>query len=256
MCYNNIIDGDYYMCFITYGFIERARYEMGSLGFKPKNIDEMHLPVLKKIIADSLLRLKDTEDAFYINYHYRWVINHWKKIKKALCHEKWETLEVPYSRIDIKRNKNYYSNVYIITNIFSDKFNNIYYDNSIKIEDIQLVKTKENPFEVIQKNDRNYIFTKEYLKKIKKKHVDYNKAIAEFDIICVDYKKNKYVSYVLYYEDVINNTFTANVTKSNIEGLINSNITLQTTRMISLIMTMNMIRRNHQINRINQITRF
>ena len=69
-------------------------------------------------------------------------------------------------------------------------------------------------------------------------------------------EKNKYVSYVLYYEDVINNTFTANVTKSNIEGLINSNITLQTTRMISLIMTMNMIRRNHQINRINQITRF
>ena len=217
------------MCFITYGFIVRARHGMGALGFKPKNIDEMQLPVLKKNTAGSLLRLKYTEDAFLINYYYHWVINHWEKIKKALCHEKWEALEVvtfPYSRIGIKRNKNYYSNVCVITNIFSDKFNNIYYDNSIKIEDIQLVKTKENPFKVVQKNDRCYIFTKEYLKKIKKKYVDYNKAIAEFDIICVDCKKNKYVSYVLYYEDVINNTFAANVIKSTIERLIDSYITL------------------------------
>ena len=232
------------MCFITYGFIERAKYEMGSLGFKPKSVDEMQLPFLKGIVADSLLRLKDTKDAFNINYHYQWVISHWEKIKKAFCHEKWKTLEVPYSKIDIKRNKNHYSNVCIITNIFSNKFNNLYYDNSIKFEDIQLVKKKDNPFEVLQKNNINYIFTKEYLKTIKKEHADYSKAIAEFEIICVDYKKNKYVSYVLYYEDTINDTFASNVTKSNIEDLIKTKMRLKTSRIISLVMAMNIIRRN------------
>jgi len=241
------------MCFITYGFIARARYEMGSLGFRPNSVDEMQLPVLKEIVADSLLRLKEIRDAFFVNYHYYWVIRHWKKIKKALNHKKWNMLENPYSKVDIKRNKSYYNNISIITNIFSNKFTNIYYDDSIKIENIQYIKTKNNPFKIIEIDDRSYIFKKDYLKTIKKKkYADKSKAIAEFVLNCVDDKRNKYISYVLYNEDVVKDIFASNVAKSEIEGPIKAKVTLQMTGMISLMITMNMIR-TQRINRINSI---
>lgn len=244
------------MCFITYGFIARARYEMGSLGFRPNSVDEMQLPVFKEIVADSLLRLKETSDAFLVNYHYHWVIKHWEKIKKALNHEKWLMLDNPYSKVDIKRNKAYYSNISIVTNIFSNKFTNIYYEDSIKIEEIQYVKTKNNPFEIVEIDNGSYIFTKDYLKTIKKKkHADKSKAIAEFDMNCVDDKRNKYVSYILYNEDAVKDNFASNVAKSEIEGLIKAKTTLQITRMLSIMITMNMIRRTQQISRINTINR-
>ena len=177
-----------------------------------------------------------------------------------MLHEKWKLNNTAYSRIDISRNKDYYSNVVIVSNIFSKKFVSIYFDKAVKIDEIQHIKTMDNPFKLVDTEEGSFVFTKSYLSSIKKeKFVDLNKALAEFDLICVDDKKNKYVSYIIYNEDMINETFASSIAKKNIEGLIKSKTAQQINKMVTIMVAMNMVRRTQHlrtISSINSIGRF
>lgn len=57
------------MCFVTYKFIGRAKYEMGSLGFRPKSIEDFTPQNLDEVVCNNLLKLKEAADSFYVFYH-------------------------------------------------------------------------------------------------------------------------------------------------------------------------------------------
>lgn len=172
MCYNKntiILFVENEMCFITYNFIGRAKWEMGSLGFRPKDNNGL-LNALNENICDNLMRIKDIQNTFYMVSHYQWIRKHLKKISKSMQHPKWD--EVEYSKCDVKRSKYAYNNVVVVTNIFSNKFNCIHLDDDLLIlEEFKIQKSNENKFEFIKYNGENavFVFEKAYIKSINNK---------------------------------------------------------------------------------------
>lgn len=192
------------MCFITYNFVGRAKYEMGSLGFKPNNSNELTLKILNENVCHNLMRVKDIQKAFYVFSHYQWVRKHLKKISKAMQHKKWR--EITYSKCDVKRNNAPYDNVIIVTNIFSNKFNSIYCeDGLLKLEELKEQKSHDNKFEFIKYNKNIFlVFEKDYIKSIKKKELaDENRAIALIENHLVDDKNGKCVVYIIFEDEII-----------------------------------------------------
>lgn len=228
---------------ITYGFIADAKCYLGSLGFTPKNTSEMQLTTLNHIVADFLLRLKQELDCVSIYCRYSWIVNHWEKTKKAMLHEKWQSFGAPYPKVDVQTNNFYNHNFSVVTNIFSSNFVYVSFDGKIKIQEIQKVKTKQNPFENVEIDSKNYIFTKDYLKTVKrKKYIDKSKAVAEFTMYCVDHKRDKYISTILFNEDALIAVFGSNVVQSEIKDLIKTKTASQAMLIMTTIMMLNVLR--------------
>lgn len=248
------------MCFITCNFIGRAKYEMGSLGFKPKCIEEFTPQNLDIIVCNNLLKLKDTTDSIYVFYHYNWIKKHFKKIGKAMLCEKWETSEIEYSKCDIKRNKYVYDNVIVVTNIFSRKIYSIYFDEpNIILEKVKKEKNCDNLFDIIKDDDGIYVFSKEYIKSLKKKKfADKEKAIAVIDNVCVDYNNAKYVAYIIFDEKNLKDLSCATFAVNDIKKAVNNSQMIKSLTAMNSIILLNSLQRmrTNNINRINNFRRF
>lgn len=196
------------MCFITYNFINKAKLEMGSLGFRPKDNNELTLSALNENICDNLMRLKEINnfDVFYIFLHYQWIRKNLRKISRAMQTQKWN--DVKYSNCEIKRSKYITNNIVIVTNIFSKKFHSIFLnDGMVKLEELKRQKSHEKKFDIIKFDNENivYVFEKDYINSLKKKCLaDKNKAIATVNYYLVDYKKGKCISYIVFADEIIN----------------------------------------------------
>lgn len=195
------------MCFITYKFVSNAKWEMGSLSFRPKDNSELTLIALKKNICDNLMRIKDVQNfnIFYIFAHYQWIYRRLRKISRAMQHSKWN--EVKYSKCETERSKYVYDNVVIVTNMFSNKFHSIYFDNGeIKMEELKKQKSDEKKFQIVKFDDEDvfYVFEKDYIKSIKKKKwADKDKTIATINNYVVDCKKGKCISYIVFEDEIL-----------------------------------------------------
>lgn len=245
------------MCFITYNFIGRAKYEMGSLNFRAKSIEDFTHQNLDAIICNNLLKLKETGDSFYVFYHYNWIKKHFKKISKAMLSEKWKAPEIAYSKCDIKRNKFAYENVIVVTNIFSGGIYSIYFDGSnIVIEKVKKEKTCDNLFDIIKNDDGIYVFSKEYIKSLKKKKfAEKEKAIAVIDNVCVDYNKAKYIAYIIFNEKNLScTTFAVN----DIKNAVNNNQMIKSLTAMNNAILLNLLQRmrTNNLNKINNFRRF
>lgn len=193
------------MCIITYKFIIRAKYEMGALGYRPKNDKLLDLSELNQNVVNTLFRLKNNDDAFMAYYHYSWILKHHKKIKKAQKNYKWQNKDITYYPIELDRYKKCCNNIDIVTNMFSKKVVSLSMDKTI-FEKTYTKKPRQKLFKLISINDRNFIFTKDYLSTIKrKKYLDIENAVAELELICLSKKEQKYINYITYNENVLNN---------------------------------------------------
>ena len=212
------------MCFITWNFICHAKYEMGSLGFKPKNIEEFTFLNLDIVVCDNLLKLKNPADSFNVFYHYNWIKNHFSKLRKAMLNEKWNVHEIKYSKCDTKRNKVEYDNIIVVTNIFSSKIQRIYFNKSnIILEEVKKEKNNNELFDIIKEDDVIYIFRKEYLQSLKKRKLaDKEKAIAIINNICVDYNNAKYVAYITFNENNLKDLSCSAFAVNEINKIINN----------------------------------
>lgn len=248
------------MCFITCNFIGRAKYEMGSLNFRAKSIEDFTHQNLDAIICNNLLKLKETGDSFYVFYHYNWIKKHFKKISKAMLSEKWEAHGITYSKCDIKRNKFAYENVIVVTNIFSVGIYSIYFDGSnIVIKKVKKEKTCDNLFDIIKNDDRIYVFSKEYIKSLKKKKfAEKEKAIAVIDNVCVDYNKAKYIAYIIFNEKNLKNLSFTTFAVNDIKNAVNNNQMIKSLTAMNNAILLNLLQRmrTNNLNRINNFRRF
>lgn len=188
------------MCFITQNFIANAKYEIGSLGYRPKKSEDLSIEKLNSVVCTNLLKLKNPDDAFYVCYHYNWVVRHLKKISKAMMTEKWQLSDIAFSQCGVKRGREMRNDVIVVTNLFSEVFCCIYAKNKkIQYEYVSNPKFANASLDTVEIDDEVYIFSCEYLKTLKKKKLaDTTKAVAKMSRICIDYKKGKYVSYIIF----------------------------------------------------------
>lgn len=248
------------MCFITYNFIGRAKYEMGSLGFRAKSIEDFTPQNLDVIVCNNLLKLKETSDSFYVFYHYNWIKKHFKKISKAMLSDKWEASEIEYSKCDIKKNKLAHENVIVVTNIFSRKIYSIYFDESnIVLEKVEKEKTRDNLFDIIKNDDGTYVFSKEYIKSLKKKRfADKEKAIAVINNVCVDYNNAKYIAYIIFDEENLKDLSCTTFAVNDIKKAVNNSQMIKSLTYMNSIILLNSLqrKRTNNLNRINNFSRF
>lgn len=245
------------MCFITYKFIGRAKYEMGSLGFRPKSIEDFTPQNLDEVVCNNLLKLKETTDSFYVFYHYNWIKKHFKKISKAMLGEKWEASEIAYSKCDIKRNKFVYDNVIVVTNIFSKKIFSIYFEEpNIVLEKVKKEKTYDKLFDVIKDDGAIYVYSKEYIKSLKKKKfADKEDAIAVIDNVCVDYNDAKYIAYIIFDESNLKDLRLTTFAVNDIQKAVNNRQMMKSMVAMNSMFLLNS-RQMRRINNFNNIRRF
>lgn len=236
---------------ITYRFIENARYHMGSLGFKPKKIEDFNLDNLKQQTIEKIFRLKNSSDAFYLNLHYSWVVRHWNKLLKAIYHEKWQLSDFPYTPLDVSLGRYKYDNVSFITNMFDKTIQCFYIDENDNISsfsyDKKNKKDKHSDFQIIddKPNNESYIFTNKYLNTLNKhESADPEKAVAVIEKNCLDYKNNKYLFYITYMLDNISKEKINNLTAKDIIKSINRAIEIKNIMATNQILMMWNMNRN------------
>ncbi len=207
---------------ITYRFIENARYHMGSLGFKPKKLEELDLDNLKQQTIDKIFRLKYSNEAFYLYTHYEWLVKHWKKLLKAVSDEKWQLCDYPYTPLDVSLSRQKYDNVSFVTNMFGKELQLFYLDENSNVNTFTYNKKgnkdKSNDFQFIddKQSDEGYIFTKKYLNSLKKdQDADPEKAIATVEKRCLNYKKAKFLFYITYLTENISKEKISTITAQN-----------------------------------------
>lgn len=230
------------MVMITFRFIEDARYHMGSLGFRPKNLEDMKIEKLKEICIDKIFRLKTTLDAFNVNLHYSWLVKHWDNLLKAVVHEKWQLSEYPYTPVDVSLSKKKYENVAIVTNMFDKDVQCFYLDENGKVASYPYNKSsgkdKSKNFQIIddKPNNASYIFTSDYLNSLSKhESADTDEAVALIESCCLDNNKNKFLFYITYYTENLSKEKLENFTAKNMIKKINSLIDLKRMQNLSLL---------------------
>lgn len=139
------------MCFITSNFVFKAKCALNSLNLEYKNIINLTISDLNYHISEILLSLDNDSDAFIVYHYYHQIVKHLKKIKKAFTSDKYNSIDDSLLIDNINTSQNIYDNIIIVTNIFSNKMNSIYYENSkIVIEDIKKDKSKNNLFDTVK----------------------------------------------------------------------------------------------------------
>ena len=245
------------MCIITYGFVAEAKYNMGSIGYKPKEEKDYNLEIVKQLIVEQMFRLKNTSDAFFLSYYYSWIVSHWKKILKAKNHYKWNASGISYSKSDIKKNKELNYCISFSTNLFGGK-NDVYYlDDKANIVHDVIEKTKKSDkelesCEVVKINDEiSGLFEKQYLKTLKKKkNADIDKALAKVQTITLDYKKGIFICFITLNQNNISQTSLVKYAKQELNKAIKQATTIKTMQLMSTLTIIN------SINTINRLRRY
>lgn len=246
------------MCFITYGFIATAKYEMGSLGYRPKTKEDLSLASLNNVVCDGLFRLKDIGNRlsiFDVYYPYHWISKHINKISRAMSSEKWESGGIPYSKCEVVRTRDLYSNVIVVTNIFSSSIHCIYLEeDNIKCEKIKKEKIVESRFKTVndKETDTIYVYEREYLKLIRRnKYADEDEAVAQLISHCVDFNNGKGIVYIVFNKDVDNDSVweVINFAINEIEKMVSAGITQRNLRNLNIITNNMMIMNMRNMNK-------
>lgn len=236
---------------------------MGCLGFRPKKLENFDRQTLKYLVVDKIFRLKEISEAFNLNYHYTWIIKHWKKLLKAFVHDKWQ-YDIPYSTLDVSLCKNKYDNVSFTTNMFdngNEGFNldengkvvTTFFDKQIKIATFPIV-------DIVYDSDSgmDFVYSTKYLNELKnKKLADPEQSIASIELICLDYKAKKYISYIIYTTEKINELAVLNCANKYLQEEVNKEVQMQSMVVASNMIMLHTIQRMN-LNRINSsnINRF
>ena len=219
---------------------------MGSLGFRPKKMEDLDLEVLKQHTIDKFFKLKFINDAFNINYHYSWLVKHWKKLLKAVVHEKWEVCDYPFTPIDVSLSRSKFDNVSFVTNMFDKKLCSYYLDENGAAVSFPYEKSKgkeESNFTIIKDKEEgvSYVFTDKYLEK--HEEADPDKAVAMIEQYCLDYKKNKFLFYITYMKKNISKEKLNNIAAKDMMKEISRQIQYQNLLALNnLLMIQNMNR--------------
>ena len=177
------------MLFLTNKFIFDIKYYFGSLEFVPNSSSDINWTKLRDAIASCLLRVKSVDMSFYVFDSYNWINKHLKKIKEAFNHPKWMKDDWQFIGDDnVNYSEKIKKNRIVLTNIFSNNFIAISYDEKINYEPlINGAKISNDMFENIGNDECGFVFTKQYLSGLKnKKQADSKQALADYSIYCVD----------------------------------------------------------------------
>ena len=246
------------MLFLTNNFIFNIKYYYGSLEFVPNSSIDINWTKLRDVTASCLLRIKSVDMSFYVFNSYNWINKHLTKIKEAFNHPKWMKDDCPFIRGDnVEYSKKMRKNRIVLTNIFSNNFIAISYDEKIKYEPlINGAKTSNDLFENIGNDDGGFVFTKQYLSGLKnKKQPDSKQALADYSIYCVDLNKNKFVCDINFNQkniDALDKDDLAkmaiNTAGETVRKNVSDAIKLQMVRAASMLalqtFTLNMLRMN------------
>lgn len=247
------------MCFITNSFIATAKYEMGSLGYRPKTKEDLSLASLNNVVCDSLFRLKDIGNRlsiFDVYYPYHWISKHINKISKAMSSERWKSSGIPYSRCEVIRTSDLYDNLIVVTNIFSRSFHSIYLEkDNIKCEKIKKEKIVESRFKTVndKETDTIYVYEREYLKLIRRKrYADEDESVAQLISHCVDFNNGKGIVYIVFNKKADNNSVgeVINFAINEIEKMISARVAQRN------LINLNIITNNMMIMNMRNMNKF
>lgn len=251
------------MCIITYNFVDNAKYNMGSIGYRPKEEKDFDLTKVKELVVDQMFRLKDLEKSFYLAYHYSWITSHWRKILKAKDHHKWNDGGIQYSQSDVKKNKEHYDNLAFSTNLFGNKYDTYYLDENDKIVHELINKSSKHNndidgCEIVKINDEfSCLFETSYLKTLKKKSkADTDKALATIQTMPLDYNKGIFISFVILDEENISKTALVKGANGVIDKAVSQALAVKTMKMMSTIAIVNSINTINRMNRLNSVNTF